>query len=211
MVVNTWMKMDLWMANIHPHMVVKPFMVVNPGVMNMHLRTEMKPVDTDVVNPFVVYHWVMVDPWEVNVHPRMEINTMDMDVWAPHLVVNPRMKTKLWMVNMHPHVVMNSWVINMHLCMEMKSVGTDVVNPVVVYSWVIVDSREMGVHPRMEINTMNMDVWDSFMVVNLWMQMVNMHPHTVVDPFMAVNPWVKNMYLGTGRKPTEIEPVQRET
>jgi len=39
----------------------------------------MKPVDTDVVNPFVMYHWVVVDPWETDVHPWIVINTVHMD------------------------------------------------------------------------------------------------------------------------------------
>jgi len=60
--------------------------------MHAHVR-EVSPVDTDVVEPFmVVHHWVIMDSVLMEAHPPREMNPVDIKVIVDSVVmeVHPR-------------------------------------------------------------------------------------------------------------------------
>jgi hypothetical protein len=81
---------------------------------------KVNPVNTDVIEPFiVVHHWVLVDSTVMEVHPWMEMNTVDVDERCSFLVVNAHMG-------------------------EVNPINTDVVEPfMMVHHWVLLDSAVM--------------------------------------------------------------------
>jgi len=80
--VQPWMEISHMNVNMHPHMKVNPFVVVNPWAINTNVRAEIKPVTMGVVQSRPMEVITMMNPRVVVVNPwvkvKLELVLVDM-------------------------------------------------------------------------------------------------------------------------------------